>query len=40
MLRGRVILGSNSESEESQLIEETPHLQWTLQLPGIYHSFK
>lgn len=36
MVRGRVILGSNSDIEESQLVEEKPYLKWTLQLPGMY----
>jgi len=36
MLRGRIILGCSSETEISQTIEE-PHLNWTLQLPGIFY---
>lgn len=37
MLRGRVILGCNSDTEEPQ---EKPHLIWTLQLPGKYLNLK
>lgn len=40
MLRGRVILGGNSDTEESQTIQEKPHLIWTLQLPGKYLNLK
>jgi hypothetical protein len=38
MLRGRVMMGNLSSSESSRSIEDhQPHLQWTLQLPGIYY---
>jgi len=37
MLRGRVILGSSSGTDVPQTIEDQPHLNWTLQLPGIFY---
>lgn len=39
MLRGRVILGSNSTTDGPIPIDEQPRLQWTLQLPGIDKYF-
>lgn len=38
MLRGRVILGCNSGTEGSLTIEDQPHLNWILQLPGIFFN--
>lgn len=37
MLRGRVTLGSSSGTEVLQTLEDEPHLNWTLQLPGIFY---
>jgi len=37
MLRGRVILGWSSGTDVSQTLEDQPHLNWTLQLPGIFN---
>jgi len=37
MLRGRVTLGSSSGIDVSQTVENQPHLNWTLQLPGIFY---